>query len=268
MAVLDTRTFGDLLRDWRQRRRMSQLALAGEAEISTRHLSFIETGRAQPSRDMVLRLAERLDLPLRERNVLMVSAGFAPVFPQRDLADPLLAGARKAVDLVLRGHEPYPALAVDRHWQLVAANAMVTPLLAGVEPSLLQPPVNVLRLSLHPRGLSPRIRNLAEWRAHLLERLRRQVEISADPVLNRLMDELRAYPAPGRSSPSRTDLAGVVVPLELVTEAGPLALFSTTTVFGTPVDITLSELALESFFPADTATAEILRRIAAAQAEG
>lgn len=263
MAVLESQRFGDLLRDWRGRRRMSQLALATEAEISTRHLSFIETGRAQPSRDMVLRLAERLDMPLRERNVLMVAAGFAPVFPQRDLADPVLGGARKAIDLVLRGHEPFPALAVDRHWHLVAANRMVSPLLAGVDASLLAPPVNVLRLSLHPKGLSPRIRNLPEWRAHLLERLRRQVEVSADPVLGRLMEELKSYPAPGRTSPSRTDLAGVVVPLELATDAGTLALFSTTTVFGTPVDITLAELALEAFFPADEGTAGILRQIAA-----
>ena len=163
---------GDLLREWRQRRRLSQLDLAGEAEISTRHLSFVESGRAQPSREMVLHLADRLEVPLRERNVLLVAAGYAPVFRERQLADPVLASARQAIDLVLKGHEPYPALAVDRHWTMVASNAAVARLIAGADASLLQPPVNVLRLSLHPKGLAPRIANLTEWRAHLLERLR------------------------------------------------------------------------------------------------
>jgi transcriptional regulator with XRE-family HTH domain len=256
---------GDLLREWRQRRRLSQLDLACEADISTRHLSFLETGRSQPSRDMVLHLAEYLEVPLRERNLLLVAAGYAPVFPERSLSDPALAPARQAVDLVLAGHEPYPALAVDRHWTLVAANKAVAPLLAGVAAELLQPPVNVLRLSLHPQGLAPRIVNLAEWRAHILERLRHQVDLSADPVLVALMEELRGYPMPGgqpRPPAARKDYAGVVVPLELASEEGTLALFSTTTVFGTPVDITLSELALETFFPADAATAEALRRLA------
>jgi transcriptional regulator with XRE-family HTH domain len=256
---------GDLLRAWRQRRRMSQLDLALEAEVSTRHLSFVESGRAQPSREMVLHLAERLDVPLRERNMLLVAAGFAPVFRERPLQDPALASARKAIDLVLKGHEPYPALAIDRHWTMAAANAAVARLVGGVDPSLLGPQVNVLRLSLHPGGLSSRIANLAEWRAHLLERLRRQIEASADPVLAELLTELQAYPAAGsgseRASPAG-DLAGVVVPLQLVTDAGTLALFSTTTVFGTPVDVTLSELALECFYPADAATAEALRRLA------
>src|SRR3954469_2363669 len=173
-------TIGNHLRDWRQRRRLSQLDLALEAEISTKHLSFLETGRAQPSREMVLRLSERLDVPLRERNVLLVSAGFAPVFPQRPLGDPALGPARKAVDLVLKGHEPYPALAIDRHWTLIAHNAAVPPLLLAADATLLQPPVNVLRLSLHPKGLAPRIANLAEWRAHLLTRLRQQIDVTAD----------------------------------------------------------------------------------------
>jgi len=257
------RPVGDLLRTWRQRRRLSQLAFACEADISTRHLSFLETGRAQPSRDMVLHLAERLEVPLRERNLLLVAAGYAPVFAERPLADPALDPARKAIELVLAGHEPYPALAVDRHWTLVAANGAVTRLLAGAATPLLAPPVNVLRLSLHPQGLAPRIANLREWRSHLLERLRRQIDVTADPVLTDLLQELCAYPAPTGNGPAKDDdYAGVVVPLRLVTEAGTLAFFSTTTVFGTPVDITLSELALESFFPADAATAEILRRLA------
>ncbi|TFW02520.1 XRE family transcriptional regulator [Oxalobacteraceae bacterium OM1] len=256
---------GTLLRAWRQRRRLSQLDLALEAEISTRHLSFMETGRALPSREMVLRLADRLDMPLRERNALLVAAGYAPLYPERPLQDPALAAARQAVDLVLQGHAPYPALAVDRHWHLVAANATVTALMQGVAPQLLQPPCNVLRLSLHPDGLAPRIANYHEWRGHLLERLRRQVEVSGDGVLADLLVELQALPPPPgvpALPAGGHDFNAVVVPFRLHTEAGLLSFISTTTVFGTPVDVTLSELALESFFPADAATAEALRRLA------
>ena len=256
---------GDLLREWRQRRRLSQLDLAGEADISTRHLSFVESGRAQPSREMVLHLAERLEVPLLESNVLLVAAGYAPVFRERQLADPALLCARQAIDLVLKGHEPYPALAVDRHWTMVASNGAVGPLVAGADASLLQPPINVLRLSLHPEGLAPRIANLVEWRSHLLERLRRQVEVSADPVLSELLKELHAYPVPGaarsRKPANGGEFAGILVPVQFVTDAGTLSFFSTTTVFGTPIDITLSELALEAFFPADAATAEALRKM-------
>jgi len=266
-VMTTARPIGDHLRAWRQRRRMSQLDLASEAEISTRHLSFVESGRAQPSRDMVLHLAERLEVPLRDRNVLLVAAGFAPLFPERHLKDPALHSARQAVDLVLAGHEPYPALAIDRHWQLVTANAALQRLLAGAAPKLLNPPINVLRLSLHPDGLAPRIANLAEWRQHLLERLRRQVDLSADPVLAELYDELRQYPAPTRPGHPRdsaaADFGGVVVPFRFVADGGAiLSFFSTTTVFGTPLDITLAELALESFFPADAGTTEALRRLA------
>ncbi len=254
---------GDHLRSWRQRRRLSQLELAGDAEISTRHLSFLETGRAQPSREMVLRLAEQLDVPLRERNAMLIAAGFAPKFQERTLDHPSLKVARQAIDLVLAAHEPFPALAIDRHWTMVASNKAVAPLLGGIDAALLRPPVNVLRLSLHPQGLAPRIANLAEWRGHLLARLQHQVQATADETLTALLDELRRYPGHGASAgrPAATrDYAGIVVPLELVTPAGTLAFFSTTTVFGTPVDVTLSELAVEAFFPADAATAEVLRR--------
>ena len=248
---------GPLLREWRQRRRLSQLELAVEAEVSARHLSFVETGRSAPSRDMVLHLAEHLDIPLRERNALLIAAGYAPVFPERSLDDPALASARRAVDLVLAGHEPFPAIAIDRHWTLVAANRAAGASMTADDPSLLQPPLNVLRVSLHPRGIAPRIVNIGEWRAHILERLRRQIDASGDPVLIALLDELRAYPAPpARSS---RDYGGVVVPLEIRTDAGALSFFSTTTIFGTPVDVTLSELAVEAFFPADERTAEVLR---------
>ena len=259
--------FGMLLRDWRQRRRLSQLALALEADISQRHLSFVESGRAQPSRELVLHLAEQLAVPLRDRNKLLLAAGYAPVFNERTLEDPALGTVRGAVERVLQGHEPYPAIAVDRHWTLIAANRVVAPMLAGVSPTLLHPPVNVLRLSLHPDGLAPRIVNLPQWRTHLLERLRRQVEVSGDPVLEQLLAELRSYPsAPerGRSAPTVLlgDLTdnGVFVPFQFATDDGVLSFISTTTVFGTPVDVTVSELALECFFPADDFTAAHLRR--------
>lgn len=255
------RPFGDLLREWRQRRRKSQLGLACEAEISTRHLSFLETGRARPSREMVLHLAERLDIPLRGRNTLLSAAGFAPIFAERGLDDPAFGPFREAVDLVLKGHEPYPALAVDRHWSLVAANRAVMRLVDVVDPALLAPPANVLRLSLHPAGLAPRIANLAEWRGHLLARLRRQIDATADPALASLLEELHSYPAPGRDDeiPGMNPPAGaVIVPLRISAGGVVLNLFSTTTVFGTPLDITLAELALECFYPADPATAASL----------
>ena len=270
-TVGEHRGVGDLLREWRVRRRLSQFELAGSAEISTRHLSFVETGRASPSREMLLRLAEHLDVPLRERNVLLASGGFAPAFARRALDDPALQSARQAVELVLRAHEPFPALAIDRHWNMVAANRAVAPLLAGADESLLQPPVNVLRLSLHPLGLAPRIANLAQWRSHLLERLRRGCEATADPILVALWDELRRFPSPAAvPSPAaggaqRLHHAGVFVPLELRTESGTLSFLGTTTVFGTPLDVTLDELAIEAFFPADEATARAMRSAAEAE---
>jgi transcriptional regulator with XRE-family HTH domain len=256
------KTAGDHLREWRGKRRMSQLELANEAEISARHLSFLETGRSQASREVLLRLSEQLDIPLRERNVILLAAGYAPVFEERSLASPEMAAARQAVERVLKGHEPFPALAVDRHWQLVSANANVAPLLAGVDEALLKPPVNVLRLSLHPSGLAPRIANLTEWRAHLLMRLRTQIGQTADAVLIDLLAELSKFPATNMLKPlmppPRDETAGVFVPFQLVTDAGKLSFLSTTTVFGTPIDVTLSELALECFFPADDATAQAL----------
>jgi len=257
---------GVLLRQWRKRRRLSQLDLASEAEISQRHLSFLESGRSSPSRDMLLHLAEHLAVPLRERNALLVAAGFAPVYGERALDDPALGATRAAVDVILAAQDPFPALAVDRHWTLLAANKAASRLMAGVDPKLSRPPVNVLRLSLHPDGLGPRIRNFRQWRAHVLARLMSQIENSADPVLMALLNELKAYPIPAGSNAwsaaGSHDLAGIVVPLELVTDSGVLSFFSTTTVFGTPLDISLSELAIESFFPADAGTAEAMRGLA------
>lgn len=247
---------GAQLRAWRSRRRLSQLDLALEADISARHLSFLETGRSRPSRGMLLRLADRLAIPARDRNLLLVAAGFAPALPERSLDDPALAEARRAVELVLKAHEPFPALAVDRHWQLVAANAGVAPLLTDAAPELLAPPVNVLRLSLHPDGVAPRIANLGEWRAHILHRLEAQVAASGDPVLAELLSELRGYPGGARHSAD--GYGGVAVPLRIRAGDKVLSFLSTTTMFGTPIDVTLAELAIEAFLPADEATAAAL----------
>src|SRR5271154_255800 len=255
---------GAQLREWRQRRRRSQLDLALDASVSQRHISFVESGKAQPSRDMVVLLAEQLEIPLRERNALLLAAGFAPLYPEYRLEDPPLASVRVAVDAILRGHAPNPALAVDRHWRMVSANACVAPLLRVVrDQSLLKSPVNVLRLSLRDGGLAPQIANLAQWRGDKLKRLRRQIRASCDPVLAELLAELEAIPAPPRrGAQSIVNASEIFVPLELETEAGRLSLMSTTTVFGTPAEVTVSELAIETFFPADEPTASRLRQLA------
>ncbi|ARU04152.1 transcriptional regulator [Comamonas serinivorans] len=258
--------FGDHLRHWRLHRRLSQQDLALEANVSTRHLSCVETGRAMPSREMILRLADRLAVPLRERNALLVAAGFSPTYGARPLDHPELAAARQAVEQLLKAHQPYPALAVDRHWNLVMANDAAQGLMAGVAPHLLAPPLNVLRLSLHPDGLAPRIVNLAQWRAHVLERLAQQINATADAQLLSLRDELAALSEAAASHPESEEApnagmgAGIVVPLVLRTPGGTLRFISTTTIFGTPVDVTLQDLAIESFFPADAATQAALAR--------
>ena len=257
--------FGERLRHWRQHRRLSQLDLAHVADVSTRHLSYVETGRASPSRDMVLRLLDRLDIPLRERNALLEAAGYAPMYRERSLDAPDMASARAAVQRILACHEPWPALAMDRHWNLVMANRVVPMLMAGAAPVLLQPPVNVLRLSLHPDGLAPRIANLRQWREHLFERLRQQIHATGDDTLAALLAELKGYPESFGAEPLTLpgEHHGVLMPFEFRTPAGGLRLISTTTVFGSPVDITLQELALETFFPADEASANLLRQLAA-----
>ena len=259
-------TVGSLLRDWRQRRRLSQLALATEADVSQRHLSFVESGRAAPSREMLLRLAEPLQLPLRERNRLLMAGGYAPVYGEHDLYHPDAEAARRVVEMVLAGHAPYPALAVDRYWQLVMANPPALALLGNIAPSLLVPPVNVLRASLHPEGLASRVVNYREWRAHVLTRLAQQVDQSGDPVLAALAEELRALSVPANALPrsprQHADYAGLAIPLELATDDGVLRLISTVTVFGTPIDAGVAELAIESFFPADPETAARLQALA------
>ncbi|HZO28323.1 MAG TPA: helix-turn-helix transcriptional regulator [Chloroflexota bacterium] len=253
------RPVGELLRQWREQRRLSQLALALDAEISTRHLSFVETGRSQPSREMVLRLADQLDVPLRERNTLLLAAGYAPVYAESGLDSAPMAPVRAAIRQLLTAHEPYPAIVVDRNWSLVDANASVALLTMEIRPDLLAPPANVLRASLHPEGLATRIVNLGEWRAHLLGRLRRQIAATADSGLASLYNELRAYPCdqpePEIELPGPGD---VVVPLRVRHEGTELAFFSTVATFGTPLDVTVSELMIEAFYPANPETAAVL----------
>jgi transcriptional regulator with XRE-family HTH domain len=250
-----------MLREWRHRRRLSQFELALESGVSSRHLSFVETGRSRPSAEMVLHLAERLDVPLRDRNHLLLAAGYAPTFAQRDLDAPEMGPVREAIDQVLRGHEPYPALVVDGHWGLVAANRALHVLIEGVAEHLLEPPINVLRLSLHPDGLAPRILNLHQWRAHLLERLARDALATGDPALTALGDELAAYPH-GRGDASLDPAFGdIAVPLRVRHHDGELSFISTKTTFGTAVDVTVAELSIEAFFPADPPTADVMRAL-------
>ena len=242
-------TAGVLLREWRQRRHLSQLELASRADVSTRHLSYIETGRSRPTSAMVMRLCDHLEVPLREQNSVLLAAGHAPAHPEHRLTDPPMAEANAALETILRGHLPYPALVVDRHWELVAANDAAYAFLDGIDADLLEPPVNVIRLSVHPRGLGGRIVNLAEWRSHLAERLRHEYDASGDAELAALLAEVSA----GGVAPVAS--SALVVPMDFrVADGTVLSFISTTTVFGTPREVTLSELAIEAFYPADEAT--------------
>jgi transcriptional regulator with XRE-family HTH domain len=251
-----TRPVGELLREWRERRRLSQLELSIQADVSTRHLSFVETGRSKPTPDMILRLSEELDVPLRERNTLLLAGGYAPAYPEHGLAEPQLAAVRSALKQVLAGHEPYPAVVINRWWELLDANAGIAMFTRDVARHLLEPPVNVLRLSLHPDGMAPHIVNLAQWRAHLLTQLHQRARAMGDRRLLELHDELLAYPG-GMSAASPSD---VVLPLRYRLGADELSFFSISASVGTAADITVDELAIESFYPADDATAEVLRR--------
>lgn len=247
---------GRLLRDWRERRRLSQLELSIRAEISTRHLSFIETGRSRPTPEMILRLAEQLDMPLRERNEALLAGGYAPRYPRSGLDTPGAAAVLAALRAVLTGHEPYPAVVVDRWWDLLDGNAAVPVLTAGCAPHLLEPPVNVLRLSLHPDGLAPRIANLPQWRAHLLGQLRHRARHLGDARLDALYEELSVYPG-GLDHDLPAEL--VVLPMRLRVDGGELALFSIASRVETAADVTVAELTIETFYPADTATVELFR---------
>ncbi|MBB5078450.1 helix-turn-helix domain-containing protein [Nonomuraea endophytica] len=258
---MNEESFGDLLRSWRQRRRVSQLDLAIEAEVSARHVSFLETGRARPSREMVMKLAEELEVPLRHRNRLLVAAGFAPVFRERDVAAPEMDAVRRALDKILAGHQPYPAVVVDATWNLVAANEAAGMFMDGVPDHLLKDPINIMRLSLHPEAMGGRLLNLPEVRAHLLHRLRRQAETSGDGRLAELHDELAAYTYPGVELnvavvPSPAD---ILLPLRVRHGERVLSMFTTIATFGTPVEVTVSELAIETFWPNDEETAAFFR---------
>jgi transcriptional regulator with XRE-family HTH domain len=260
-AVLAEGSVGDLVRVWRRRRRLSQLALALDADISARHLSFVETGRSKPSRDTVVRLAETLEVPLRERNALLLAAGYAPLYPQRPLDSEEMKAVREALDRYLRAHEPYPAIVVDRAHNIVAANDASELLTAGCSPALLQPPANAIRLALHPEGLAPRTLNLAEWGGQLMRQLERELSITGDPALESLLAEIREYPGLAQAHTGANRGHDVAVPLRVRAQDGEeLAFLSTISTFGTAVDVTLSEISIEAFYPANAATALRLLR--------
>src|SRR5215468_10752327 len=254
------RPVGELLREWRERRRLSQLDLSILADISARHLSFVETGRSRPTPTMIIRLTEELDVPLRERNMMLLAAGYAPAYPQHGLDEPELDSVRAALRQVLSGHEPYPAVIISRWWDMVDSNQATAMLTEGCASWLLEPPANVLRLSLHPEGMAPRIANLGQWRAHLLSQLRHRARALADDRLTELYLELAGYPG---GTDERVPPDGVVLPLRYRRGAQELALFSIHAVVGTATDVTVEELAIESFYPADAATADALRAASA-----
>lgn len=265
MATVSSQpSIGPLLREWRERRRLSQLELALDAGISTRHLSFVETGRSKPGREMLLRILEQLEVPFREQNRMLLASGHAPAFPERSLEDPELLPVREALDRILTGHEPYPAVVVDRAWNIVALNSAMRGLAeaAAIDPALLEPPVNLLRVGFHPRGFAPRIVNFGQWRAHFCERLERQAAVTGDPGLAALLEEVAGYPIPGEEpDPAADPEAGreMLGPVGFRAPGGrELSFFGMFATFDTPFEVTTSELAMELLFPADQATAEAL----------
>lgn len=265
-----TQAPGSLLRGWRRRRHLSQMELAHRAAVSTRHVSFVETGRSRPTADMVLRLCEQLDVPLRERNTVLLAAGHAPAYREHGLSDPPMRQVNAAIEGILAAHLPFPALVVDRRWELVSANEALYALLDGVPPHLVEPPVNVIRLSVHPEGLAPRIANLEQWRAHLIHRLSREHDASADAHLAALLEELGAEDGVPGNRRGSAGLAAegpgsLLVPLQLRVDGEVLSFLSTTTLFGTPHEVTLSELAIEAFYPADERTRELVLGATAAR---
>ena len=256
---------GPLLRGWRERRRVSQLELALRAGSSARHISFVETGRSRPSEEMVLRLAEHLEVPVRERNALLLAAGYAPHYPETPLDDPSMEALRAGVERLLQGYEPYPALVVDATYEVVAANRGIAMLLEGVPDHLLTPPLNAMRLTLHPEGLAPRIHNLAEWRGHLLAQMERQIALQRSPALRALYEEVAAYPVPDRSESASgpgeeaEEVPYFALPMRIEHEGRVLSFVSSISTFNTPMDVTVAELAIETFLPADPATVKYLQ---------
>ena len=266
MATVTSQAIGACLREWRERRRVTQLELALQAGVSARHLSFVETGRSKPGREILLRVLRRLEVPFREQNRLLLAAGHAPVFPERSLEDPELQPVRDALDVILHGHEPYPAVAVDRAWNLVAANSPMYALTAAVDvdPALLEPPINVMRLGLHPRGLAPLMVNLGDWHAHWLEQLERQLAVTGDEELAALIEEIAGYPVPEpeRDPPSGLGGSEILGPVKMHGPGGgELSFFGMFATFDTLFEVTTSELAIELLFPADRATAELLKNL-------
>ncbi|MFJ7204930.1 helix-turn-helix domain-containing protein [Streptomyces sp. NPDC098789] len=264
-----TTSVGPLLRSWRERRGISQLELAGRADSSARHISFVETGRSRPSEEMVVRLAERLDVPVRDRNALLLAAGYAPRYPHTPLDAPQMAALREGLERLLAAYEPYPALVVDGTYTVVAANRGIAVLLDGLPEHLLAPPLNAMRITLHPEGLAPRIQNLTEWRGHLLAQMERQVALARSEQLRALYEEVAAYPVEGHSDPMGPTYAAdpaaspLALPLRIVHEGQLLSFVSTIATFNTPMDVTVAELAIETLLPADPATAKYLRSLGA-----
>jgi transcriptional regulator with XRE-family HTH domain len=254
---------GPLLRGWREQRRVSQLELALRAGSSARHISFVETGRSRPSEEMVLRLAEHLDVPVRERNALLLAAGYAPHYPETPLGDPAMDALRQGMERLIQGYEPYPALVVDATYTVLAANRGITMLLDGIPGSLLEPPLNAMRLTLHPQGLAPRIRNLREWRGHLLAQMERQIALHRSDALRALYEEVAAHPVPERAADdeSAEPVAHFALPMRIEHEGRVLSFISSISTFNTPMDVTVAELAIETFLPADPATAKYLHEM-------
>jgi len=251
---------GEQLRSWRERRQLSQLELSLAADVSARHLSFVENGRAQPGRDLILRLAKELDVPLRDRNALLVSAGFAPVFRHRRFEDPSFDPVRAIISATLETHKPFPAYVIDRHWNVVASNSAIPELFEGVAPELLIVPINVVRMILHPRGIAPRLFNFSTWRRHYLTQLRRQIVLTGDPVLEELYRDATSYPLQaGEDAQNQAPVDSPAIAFEVMTSLGRLSFLSATTVFGSPADVTLEEIALELLYPANTFTAQAVR---------
>ncbi|KUO19869.1 helix-turn-helix domain-containing protein [Streptomyces dysideae] len=254
---------GPLLRAWREQRRVSQLELALRADSSARHISFIETGRSRPSEEMVLRLAEHLDVPVRERNALLLAAGYAPRYPETPLDDPALGALREGIERLIQGYEPYPALVVDATYHVVAANQGILMLLDGIPEHLLAPPLNAMRLTLHPEGLAPRIRNLREWRGHLLDQMGRQIALHRSEPLRKLYEEVAAYPVPEAETVAgpAEPVPHLALPMRIEHEGRTLSFISSISTFNTPMDVTVAELAIETFLPADPATAKYLQSL-------